>query len=82
MIRDVLASVAGIEIFPILSLLLFLAVFVGVLIRVTRLEDAFVQRMGALPLDDTSPEHDMSPAHRSSPEPRGTESTKGDSNRD
>ncbi len=64
MIKDVLISIAGIEIFPILSLVLFLTVFVGVLVRVVRLEDAFVEHMGALPLDDESCNTDIGDLNR------------------
>jgi hypothetical protein len=42
---------AGVEVFPVLSLLLFLAVFSGALIRVWLLDAATSRLMAALPLD-------------------------------
>ena len=52
MFNDILRGIVGIEVYPVVSLLLFVAVFVIVVLRVVRMDQAGVQRMAALPLDD------------------------------
>jgi hypothetical protein len=51
MYKDILRSIAGIEIFPVISLCVFVAVFVGVLIWTSRLDAARLARMSRLPLE-------------------------------
>jgi hypothetical protein len=55
MYKDVLRAIAGIEIYPMLSLLLFITVFAVVLVKVSRLDRAAVRRCAALPLDEPAP---------------------------
>lgn len=60
MYKDVLRAIAGIDTFPVVSLLLFVITFVLVLLWVLRMDRASVERMAALPLDspagaDTDP---------------------------
>lgn len=51
-LSDVISSM-GLTAFPIIGLLLFLSVFVGVVIRVTRRDQAAeLERAGSLPLED------------------------------
>ena len=54
MIKNLLTDISGIELFPILALLLFFAVFVSTLVYVLKLDTGHVEAMGALPLDDDS----------------------------
>jgi hypothetical protein len=51
MFNDILRGIVGIEVYPVVSLLLFVAVFVIVILRVLRMDQAGVQRMAALPLE-------------------------------
>ncbi|MEZ5320255.1 MAG: hypothetical protein R2752_22825 [Vicinamibacterales bacterium] len=52
MYKDILRTIAGIEVFPILSLLLFLTVFAVVLIWAGRLDGTRLARCSRLPLDE------------------------------
>jgi hypothetical protein len=57
MYKDILQSIAGIEIFPVVSLCLFVAVFAVVLVWTSRLDRAWLVRNAGLPLDgDPRPE--------------------------
>jgi hypothetical protein len=51
MFNDILLGIAGIEVYPVVSLILFVAVFGVVVLRVARMDRTNVQRMAALPLD-------------------------------
>jgi hypothetical protein len=48
---DILRSITGIHVFPVVSLVLFVAVFAVVLIRVSRMDRAGTERLASLPLD-------------------------------
>jgi hypothetical protein len=50
MYMETLRGIAGIGVFPALSLLLFVAVFGTVLVRVARMDRASVQALADLPL--------------------------------
>jgi cbb3-type cytochrome oxidase subunit 3 len=52
MINQVLSSIRGIEIFPIISLLLFFSFFIGMLVVVLRMNKNHVDRMKNLPLGE------------------------------
>ena len=52
---DTLRAIAGIEIFPVVSLLLFVTVFTVVLVWTLRLDRARVAAAAHLPLDGTTP---------------------------
>ncbi len=52
MSSDILRTIVGIHVFPLVSLLLFVAVFGVVLIRVARMDRASTEADAALPLDD------------------------------
>jgi cytochrome c oxidase cbb3-type subunit 4 len=54
MYNDILRSIAGIEVFPVVSLILFVTVFTAVLISVARMERARAQRFANLPLDESA----------------------------
>jgi hypothetical protein len=51
MYMETLRGIAGVGIFPVLSLLMFFAVFGIVLIRVMRMDRANVERFAHLPLE-------------------------------
>jgi hypothetical protein len=52
---DILRRIVGIEVFPVVSLVLFVAVFTLVLVRTIRLDAAGVARAARLPLDGAEP---------------------------
>lgn len=52
MIQNVLSKVGGIEVFGILSILLFFACFTGVILWVLWLKKPYLERMKRLPLED------------------------------
>lgn len=51
MYMETLRGMAGVGIFPLLSLLVFFIVFGAVLIRVARMDRATVERSAHIPLD-------------------------------
>ncbi len=54
MYKDVLQSIAGVEIFPIISLILFMIVFAGVAWHVWRMTGEEALEMSRIPLEDSS----------------------------
>jgi cytochrome c oxidase cbb3-type subunit 4 len=52
MYKEILRSIENIEIYPIISLLIFLLFFVGVFIWVVLTPREHIKHMEALPLDD------------------------------
>ena len=59
MYQDILRSITGIEIFPVISLCLFVAVFAVVLVWTSRLDGAWLARSASLPLEpETGPAAD------------------------
>jgi hypothetical protein len=50
-IKHNMETIANIEVFPLISLVIFFSFFVGLLVYVTRLSKEQVETMGALPLD-------------------------------
>ena len=52
MYKELLRSIPGIEIFPVISLCLFLAIFGVSVIHALRLDKARVARWSRLPLED------------------------------
>ena len=53
MYADILRGIAGIEIFPIVSLVLFVAVFGGVLVWAVRADRRHLDACAALPLEES-----------------------------
>lgn len=51
MYKDILRSIVGIDIFPVISLVVFLAVFTAVLVWTARLDRRRLAHLAALPLD-------------------------------
>ena len=52
MYKEVLRAIVGIEVFPVLSLLIFLAVFVVMLVWVFRMDRTALATYASLPLQD------------------------------
>jgi hypothetical protein len=53
MYKDILRSIAGIDVFPVFSLVVFLLVFTVVLVWTARLDRRRLAHLASLPLDDT-----------------------------
>ncbi len=69
MIRNVLTHVGGIELYGIVSVLLFFAFFLGMLVWAFRLKSTHLESMALLPLrDDPTPLHPTTPPLH--PDPR------------
>ncbi|MDF2158633.1 cbb3-type cytochrome c oxidase subunit 3 [Algoriphagus sp. CAU 1675] len=51
MYKEVLRSIENIEIYPVISLLIFVLFFLGVFYWVTRMPKDFVDHMKSLPMD-------------------------------
>jgi hypothetical protein len=62
MYKETLQAIAGIEIYPVISLLLFVAVFGTVLFWTTRLDRARLAKFAQMPLDETVPPEATEPA--------------------
>jgi cytochrome c oxidase cbb3-type subunit IV len=54
MYKDILQSITGIEVFPVISLVLFVIVFTAVLISVARMDRTRANGLAALPLDESA----------------------------
>lgn len=52
MYKNVLQSIIGVETYAIVSMLLFLAVFVGMIVFVLRMRANVVDQLSRLPLED------------------------------
>ncbi len=52
MYKEILRSIENIEIYPIISLLIFVTFFVGMFIWVVRVPKGYVDHMKSLPMDE------------------------------
>jgi len=52
MYKQILQTIQNIEIWPLISLVIFFVFFVGVLIKVILIDKKFIRKMEELPLDD------------------------------
>jgi len=52
MFSNYLTSIKDVEIFPVISLMIFFAVFVFVLIKVIKMDKTYINKMGNLPLEN------------------------------
>lgn len=50
--KDILSSIENIEIYPIISLLIFVIFFIGMFIWVIRVDKKYVDYMKEMPLND------------------------------
>ena len=72
MYKDVLRSIAGIEMFPVISLLVFVTVFVVMLVWAWRLDPRRLSELANLPLDAADGQPVMAPGREAvTPEPGG-----------
>jgi len=51
MYRQVLESIEGIGIYPVISLVIFLGFFIGLVVWLVKVDKDYLDRMGRLPLD-------------------------------
>ncbi len=51
MLEEILSKVPSVEIYPIISFILFFAFFIGILIWTFRVDKNYTKRMKELPLD-------------------------------
>ncbi|MDX5340773.1 MAG: cbb3-type cytochrome c oxidase subunit 3 [Cyclobacteriaceae bacterium] len=58
MYKEILRSIENVEIYPIISLIIFVVFFVGMFIWVVRVPKSYVDHMKSLPMDE---EPDSSP---------------------
>ncbi|TVP50999.1 MAG: cbb3-type cytochrome c oxidase subunit 3 [Mongoliibacter sp.] len=52
--KDILSSIENIEIYPIISLLIFVVFFVGMFIWVIKADKSYINHMKDLPFDEDS----------------------------
>lgn len=50
--KEVLRAIEGIGIYPVISLLVFFAFFISVIIYVVKVDKSFINKMSELPLED------------------------------
>lgn len=53
--KEVMRAIAGIDVFPVISLVLFVIVFAVAVIRALRLDRRLVEQLSRLPLDGDHP---------------------------
>jgi cytochrome c oxidase cbb3-type subunit IV len=51
MYKSVLESISGVDIYPIVSLVIFFLFFTGVIIWVFKADKSYINKMGSLPLE-------------------------------
>lgn len=54
MIKEILNSISGVAIWPIMALFVFLALFIAVIVWAARLDKKFIKKMEQLPLETDS----------------------------
>jgi len=52
MYKQILQSIQNIEIWPIISLVIFFVIFIGILIKVILIDKKYIKKMEDMPLDD------------------------------
>ena len=57
MYKQILQSVQNIEIWPMISLVIFFVFFVGILIKVILIDKKYIKKMEDMPLDDGTPDN-------------------------
>jgi cytochrome c oxidase cbb3-type subunit 4 len=50
--KELLQSIEGIEIFPLISLFIFIALFAGIVIWIVKLDKKYIKDMKTLPLEN------------------------------
>ena len=59
MYKEILLTMTGIHVFPVISLILFVVVFGSVLVSVARMDSRRVHRLASLPLDASTEQEDV-----------------------
>ena len=57
MYKAVLENIAGVEIWPVIAIVIFMAIFIGVSIWAIRLDKQSVKKMAFIPLEETEKHH-------------------------
>ena len=52
MIKNVVSEIGGVGLYGVISIVLFFAVFTGMLLRAWRMKKSFDRELGSLPLND------------------------------
>ncbi len=52
MYKQILESIQDVDIWPVISLVIFFIFFVGILIKVAFIDKKFIKKMEEMPLDD------------------------------
>jgi len=52
MYKQILQSIQNVEVWPIISLVIFFLFFIGILIKVFLIDKKYIKKMKDLPLDD------------------------------
>lgn len=53
MYRQILESIDGIGIYPVISLIIFISFFAAMVIWLLKADNSYLRRMGSLPLDQS-----------------------------
>ncbi|NOS71139.1 MAG: hypothetical protein HOP33_14565 [Verrucomicrobia bacterium] len=59
MIKNVLSDIGGVGLYGVISISLFFAVFIGMLLWVFAMKKSFAQKMSTLPLNDGEKKSDQ-----------------------
>jgi cbb3-type cytochrome oxidase subunit 3 len=54
--KEVLRAIEGIDLYPVISLIVFTIFFIGVVIWVLKADKSFISKMSSLPLEDNNGE--------------------------
>lgn len=59
-VKHHMETIAGIEIFPLISLVIFFAFFVGLFIYIARTDKKQINEISRIPLDSNADNHELS----------------------
>jgi len=57
--RDVIETIQGVEIFPLISLVIFVGFFIGMIYYLVRLKRSDIDRWSAMPLEEDEPHNQL-----------------------
>lgn len=52
MYKELLQSIEGIEVYPLISMFIFIALFIGVVVWILKLDKKYLKEMETLPFED------------------------------
>lgn len=58
-VKHHMETIAGIEIYPLISLVIFFVFFVGLFIYVIRLSKTYINEISSIPLDSKEDDHEL-----------------------